>query len=116
MTRRFKSLYNKPFYIAKAFALAIFPLVLLLLPTGFFDNGPEICLFTRLSGYHCPGCGMTRGCMHLIHLDIQKAWDYNKVSFIVLPILCGLLIAEFRNTILKIRSFNKSTDTDNTEA
>ncbi len=104
--------HNKPFYIAKAFALAIFPLILLILPATFFDKGPEMCLFTRFSGYHCPGCGMTRGCMHLIHLDFQTAWNYNKVCFVVLPIMCGLFIAEFRKTFLQIKYFNTNPQTD----
>ncbi len=98
--------YPKNFYIAKAFALAMFPLVLLGLPINFFDHGPDICLFTLLSGYHCPGCGMTRACMHMIHMDFQGANHYNWLSFIVLPILCGLLLADFINTVKKIRSFN----------
>jgi len=109
MLRNFKEkFYNKTFYIAKAIALAIFPIVLLVLPAAFFDQGPELCLFTRLSGYHCWGCGMTRGCMHLIHLDFASAWEYNGVSFVVLPILCCLLIVEFRNTIIRIKSFSLS--------
>ena len=108
MTRRsnkIKIFNNKPFYIAKASALAIFPLVLLVLPANFFDKGPEMCLFTLLSGYHCWGCGMTRGCMHLIHLEFGKAWDYNKVCYVVLPIMCYLLIVEFVKTISQIRNF-----------
>jgi Protein of unknown function (DUF2752) len=93
----------KSFYMAKAIVLAIFPLVLLLLPADFFDRGPDVCVFTLLSGYHCWGCGITRGCMHLIHLQWQKAYDYNKLTFIVLPILCGLVVADFRKSILRYR-------------
>ena len=64
-----------------------------------FDSGPDICLFTRLSGYHCPGCGMTRACMHMIHFDFVGAWQYNKMSYIVFPILCGLLLDDFIKTV-----------------
>jgi Protein of unknown function (DUF2752) len=101
---------TRKFLIAKAIALAIFPCVLLLLPSDFFDKGPDVCLFTLLSGYHCWGCGMTRGCMHLIHLDFQKAWDYNSRCFIALPVLCGLLLTEFIRTIKQIIKLKKAQD------
>ncbi len=106
MARRSKKrTYSKNFYIAKAIALAIFPIILLVLPKDAFDKGPDICLFTLISGYHCWGCGMTRGCMHLIHLDFQTAWDYNARVYIVLPILCSLLLVDFIKTIKKIRNY-----------
>jgi hypothetical protein len=94
-----KRIYSRKFYIAKASVLAIFPLVLLVLPAHFFDHGTDICLFTLLSGYSCWGCGITRACMHLIHLDFAAASNYNKLSFVVLPILCGLLVDDFRKTM-----------------
>jgi len=93
--------------LAKAIALAIFPLILLILPLDFFDRGQDICLFTKLSGYHCWGCGMTRACMHLIHLDWRQAEQYNSKCFIVLPILSGLLVVDFRKAILKYRAIKK---------
>jgi hypothetical protein len=67
--------------------LITIPLVLLLLPSYFFDIGNSLCLFTNLSGYNCPGCGLTRGIMHLIHFDFETAYSYNMLSFIILPIL-----------------------------
>ena len=100
-------IFSRNFYIAKAIALAMFPLVLLVLPVTFFDSGPEFCLFTRLSGIHCPGCGMTRACMHIIHLDIVPALNYNKLAFVVLPIMCILLAVEFFRTIKIIRKYDE---------
>jgi hypothetical protein len=49
---------------------------------------------------------MTRACMHLIHLDLAGALGYNKLAFIVLPILCFLLIKDFLDTLSKIRYFS----------
>lgn len=85
----------------------MFPLVLLVMPATFFDNGAEFCLFTRLSGIHCPGCGMTRACMHIIHLDIVPALNYNKLAFVVLPVMCILLAVEFFKTIKIIRRYDE---------
>lgn len=73
-----------------------------------FDSGPEVCIFTLLSGYHCPGCGMTRACMHIIHFDFVPALEYNKMAFVVLPVLCGLLVAEFVKTYKKIKNYHSA--------
>ena len=62
------------------------PLVLLLLPKDFFDYGTPICPSMLLLGEECPGCGMTRACMHLIHFDFTEAYFYNAASFVVFPV------------------------------
>jgi len=90
--------------MAKAIALAIFPPILLCLPADFFDHGADLCLFTRLSGMNCWGCGLTRACMHLIHLDLGMALTYNKISFIVLPILSGLTLQEFLKSVRQYKA------------
>lgn len=62
-------------------------ITLLVLPADFFDEGPSLCLSQLLADQECPGCGMTRGIQHLIHFDFQAAWSYNKLSFIIFPVL-----------------------------
>lgn len=81
--------FNLKYLFALVFNLLIVvsPLVLVLLPVDFFDTGESICLSKLLAGIECYGCGMTRGIMHLIHLDFSGAWQFNKLSFIVLPML-----------------------------
>jgi hypothetical protein len=71
------------------------PLVLLLLPVDFFDRGESICLSKMLAGIECYACGMTRATMHFIHFDFQKAWEFNKLSFIVVPMLVPLWVKAF---------------------
>jgi hypothetical protein len=48
----------------------------------------------------CYACGMTRAIQHLIHLDFFIAYDYNKLSFIVLPIFIRSLIKEIKRVLL----------------
>jgi hypothetical protein len=67
--------------------LVIIPFVLLLLPKTYFDEGESVCLSMVLFNFECYGCGMTRAIMHLIHFDFQQAWEFNKLSFLVLPLL-----------------------------
>ena len=87
---------NKFYYnIALLCFLVVFPFILLILPANFFDNGKSICLSQILAGEECFGCGMTRGIMHLIHLEFEEAFAYNMLSFIVLPLLCLIWIMRF---------------------
>lgn len=100
MTKRFNKPKTKLYLMTKISILVIFPFILLLLPKTVFNNGHyTICILKLITGKDCIGCGMTRACMHLIHLDFKNAAYFNKVSFIVLPILCGLLIAEIIKTV-----------------
>jgi hypothetical protein len=62
------------------------PFLLVFLPANYFDKGESICLSVYLFDIQCLGCGLTRAVMHLIHLDFTEAWNYNKISFIILPI------------------------------
>lgn len=67
--------------------IVFIPVVLLVLPADFFDKGQSICLSRLLLDQECYACGLTRGIMHLIHFQFENAWDYNMLSFIVLPLL-----------------------------
>ena len=51
---------------------------------GFFP----VCPLYSMTGFACPGCGLTRGFHALFHGDIVKALDFNAL----LP-LFGLLVA-----------------------
>ena len=93
---------NKLYWkIALLFFLVAIPFVLLILPADFFDNGKPICLSQLLAGRECFGCGITRGIMHLIHLELEEAFAYNMLSFIVLPLL-GLIWIQWFMKELKL--------------
>lgn len=84
--------------------LFITPLVLLILPADFFDNGQSICPSKLLLEKDCPGCGITRGLQHLGHLDFKIAWKYNKLAFGVFPIATYYWARETINTYKKFKS------------
>lgn len=44
------------------------------------------CFFMSLFGIPCPGCGITRACLSLLHLDFAGAVRYNPMVF-SLPVL-----------------------------
>jgi hypothetical protein len=72
--------------------LAVFPIVLSILPSDFFDQGSSVCLSRVLFDLECYACGLTRATMRLIHLDFKGAWEFNKLSFIVFPFISALWV------------------------
>jgi Protein of unknown function (DUF2752) len=44
------------------------------------DNGLVLCPFRALTGYPCPGCGMTRAFSAIAHGDLWRALRYNPLS------------------------------------
>jgi hypothetical protein len=50
------------------------------------------CPFRMVTGFQCPGCGSTRACYHLLHLDLIAAFKLNPLMVLTLPfIIYGLL-------------------------
>ena len=69
-------------------------IILLILPSDFFDNGKTICLSVYFFDIKCLGCGITRAIQHLIHGEIEIAASFNKLSFRVLPVLIIVIIQD----------------------
>jgi len=70
-------------------ALAAIPIVAGLVPISFLERMPAVCLLRRM-GIPCWGCGMTRAVASAARGDLRRAWKYNKLSPIVVPILAWL--------------------------
>ena len=43
------------------------------------------CLFHRVTGFDCPGCGMTRATHAALHGRIGEAFRFNPVGMVLLP-------------------------------
>jgi hypothetical protein len=52
------------------------------------------CVFRLMTGYRCPGCGMTHAAMALIHGQPKTAFRENPLSLSVVPLL--LLYGAYR--------------------
>ena len=82
--------------------LLIIPLVLLLLPSAFFDSGNSVCMSVVFFDRECYACGMTRAIQHLIHLDFTIAYEYNRISFLALPLLVFIYLKNIKKLYLLI--------------
>ena len=53
----------------------------IMLYSGIFSaekaNHPIGCIYTKLTGVACPGCGLSRSFSAMIRGDFPKAWEYN---------------------------------------
>ena len=54
---------------------------------------PHICLFRKLLGIPCPGCGILHGMASLLQMHIAAAWVSNPAAFFLAAFLVFQLIA-----------------------
>lgn len=50
------------------------------------------CLFYKLTGWKCPGCGMTRAVVELWKGNFKEALKYNFLSLTIVPFICLYLL------------------------
>lgn len=48
---------------------------------------PESCTFKLITGLGCPGCGLTRCFICLMHGDFARAWAFNPGGFLFLLVV-----------------------------
>ncbi|HHT98076.1 MAG TPA: DUF2752 domain-containing protein [Clostridiales bacterium] len=47
-------------------------------------EGPILpCLFNKITGFYCPGCGMTRAVNSIFNLKFYQAFSFNALIFIM---------------------------------
>jgi len=49
------------------------------------------CIFRRITGFLCPGCGTTGMCLSLLRFDFKTAFLYNRAVFCMLPFLAFVI-------------------------
>ncbi len=50
------------------------------------------CIFHVVTGFKCPGCGVSRMLMALLQLDLKGAFLENRVLFVMLPLLDIIIV------------------------
>ena len=64
---------------------------------------PESCGSKVWFGIECPGCGLTRGFIHLSRGEFWRAWQLNRVSWL----LALALLAQFPYRLWSLRQINR---------
>lgn len=71
------------------------------------------CIFNKITGLKCPGCGITRLLFNLVKFNFEKAFFYNPLVFIYLPFIvayyfyiCYIYVKDKKdNVLVKIPNF-----------
>ena len=68
------------------------------------------CLFYEITGYYCPGCGITRLLFSFLKLDFYQAFRYNPLIFILIIItgiywLVKFILKKFINISIEIPNY-----------
>ncbi len=50
------------------------------------------CVFYKVTGLYCPGCGVSRMCLALLRLDIAAAFRANCAILLMLPFAAAMLL------------------------
>ena len=53
------------------------------------------CLWKYFFGFECSGCGITSSVIQIFKGNFQLAWEINKLTFLVFPLLFICSIKEF---------------------
>lgn len=64
------------------------------------------CLFNKITGLYCPGCGITRMCLAILQFDFVTAFHSNMALFILLPFLIPMFCYYIVRYILTGRQSN----------
>ena len=67
-------------------------LLIIYLLLGNFFNIYIDCPIKSITNFYCPGCGITRMFYSILILDFYRAFRYNPLLFIMLPIFVFFII------------------------
>ena len=70
--------------------LFLLPFLLSMLSLDRLEGKHSICLFKNLFGIECYGCGITKAVIAAIQLDFIRAFNYNRLIIIIMPLIIYL--------------------------
>lgn len=76
----------------KCLIFILIPIVLYFIPLDWLTKQHTVCLYKNITGHDCYGCGLTRAVLSALHFEFVKAFHYNKLFIIVMPLLIYIWI------------------------
>jgi Protein of unknown function (DUF2752) len=70
----------------------------------YCQTGPTLCIWKKLLGIPCPGCGLTRGVCLLVHGRWVEAVSFNPLSLLAVGILAFNALRGFYEIFGNLRS------------
>ena len=95
MALSFTRRYRKVSSTASVLLVAAGAWVLYTFPPATTPWYPK-CTFRVLTGYDCPGCGITRALHHLLHGRVEEAFFLNPMLFVAAAVAACTLPAVLR--------------------
>lgn len=78
-------------------------LTFIIIPSSEFINSDTICFSAKYYDVLCPCCGVTRAFSLILHLDFEKAFNYNPIFVIaIFPIFTALFINDTVSIIRRL--------------
>lgn len=77
-----------PHPVSRVARVALIGAALLLIATS---NVP-LCMFARVTHHPCPGCGLTRATLALLHGNVGDALQFHPLSIIISPLVIGFVV------------------------
>ena len=92
----------------KRYYIILIPLLIIYLILSHKYGFYIPCPFKFVTGFYCPGCGITRMLYSLLKLDFYQAFRYNPLLFILFPFFLFFFIEDIYSKIKnKTSLYNK---------
>ncbi|MCM8776721.1 MAG: DUF2752 domain-containing protein [Candidatus Omnitrophica bacterium] len=86
----------------------LLPVTLFFIPLSSLQNLPSLCLYKAIFGIECPGCGITRALLSLLHFNLYDTLNYNRLVVIVFPVLVYIFLKQAFFEIMRLLNFRNN--------
>jgi len=95
---------QKILQICKIGLIFLLPFLLSMVSLDALESKHSICLIKNLFGVECYGCGITKAIISCIQLDFIRAFNYNRLIVIVMPLIVYLSAKEVVKSVKMLKN------------